>query len=131
MSINKAQLGQAIRQVRELRGYSQAALGRKSGLQGNTVALIERGKRGVSLDALNELAKVLDIPAACLTMLGTSGLKGDAESAELIKNMQELILATFVAQSRLQAREEAERASQARVEAVRAGSRLKAVARST
>lgn len=105
MSINKNQLGRAIRDVRKLRGYSQAALGQKAGLQGNTIALIERGQRGVSIDALNDLAKALDLPAACLTMLGTSQLKGDSQNIGLVKSIQQLILSTLAAQKQLQMKE--------------------------
>jgi transcriptional regulator with XRE-family HTH domain len=129
MSINKTQLGHAIRQVREMRGYSQALLADKSGLQGNTVALIERGQRGVSLDALNKLANALAIPAGCLTMLGTAKVKGDSESAELVKTMQDLILSTIFAQTQLEAKEKAAESNQANVEAISASPRLKALVR--
>jgi transcriptional regulator with XRE-family HTH domain len=106
MSINKNQLGRAIRDVRKLRGYSQAALGQKAGLQGNTVALIERGQRGVSIDALNDLANALNLPAACLTMLGTSELKGDSGNTGLVKSIQQLILSTLSAQRQLEVKED-------------------------
>jgi transcriptional regulator with XRE-family HTH domain len=128
MNINLAQLGKAIRQVRELRGYTQAELGEKSGLRGNTIALIERGERGVSLDAINALAEALTVPAACLTMLGTSALKGDSPDIGLVKSMQELILATIVAHTRLEAKEKAERASQAKIEALASSPKLRAIA---
>jgi transcriptional regulator with XRE-family HTH domain len=106
MSISKTQLGHAIRQIREMRGYSQSLLAQKTGLQPNTVALIERGERGVSLDAVNKLAAALAIPAGCLTMLGTTKIKGDSESTALVKSMQELIRATLFAQTCLQEKEE-------------------------
>src|SRR5947207_13381462 len=107
MSISKTQLGHAVRQIREMRGYSQSLLAQKAGLQPNTVALIERGERGVSLDAVNKLATALAIPAGCLTMLGTTKIKGDSENTALVKNMQELILATLSAQTNLEAKERA------------------------
>jgi transcriptional regulator with XRE-family HTH domain len=109
-----------------MRGYSQAILAEKSGLQGNTVALIERGERGVSLDALNKLANALAIPAGCLTMLGTSKIKGDSASAELVKSMQDVILSTIFAQTQLGANEKAAKLNQAKVEAI-ASPRLKAL----
>jgi transcriptional regulator with XRE-family HTH domain len=129
VSIEKHKLGKAIRQIRELRGYSQEQLGEKAGLKGNTVALIERGQRGVSLDSLNDLAASLEVPAACLTMLASKGFKGDSTSIELVKNMQELILSTIVGQSKLQALEAAERSSQAKVEAIASSPKLKGIAR--
>jgi transcriptional regulator with XRE-family HTH domain len=118
MSINLAQLGKAIRQIRELRGYSQEELGAKANLRGNTVALIERGERGVSLDSLNDLASGLNVPAACLTMLGTAEMKGDSESVGLVKSMQELILSTIVAQVQLAAVEDAKRSSEKKAKAI-------------
>lgn len=99
MAIEKDLLGKAIRQVRELRGMSQAALGKIAGLEGNSVALIERGQRGVSMDTLNELADALEVPAACLAILGTSKIAGQGESAVLVKSMQKLIMATLAAQA--------------------------------
>ena len=126
MSISKTQLGQAVRQVRELRGYSQAELGRKSGLQPNTIALIERGERGVSLDAVNKLASALAVPAGCLTMLGTTKIRGDSEAAAMVKNMQELILVTLFAQTQLEAKENAAKLTQAKVMAIQSGPRLQA-----
>jgi transcriptional regulator with XRE-family HTH domain len=129
MKIDTAQLGMAIRQIRDLRGYTQGALGDKSGLRGNTIALIERGERGVSLDALNALAEALEVPAACLTMLGTSSIKGDSKDIGLVKSMQELILSTIVAQSRFQEKEKAERANQAKVESIASSPKLRAIAK--
>jgi transcriptional regulator with XRE-family HTH domain len=99
MAIDRILLGKAIRRVRELRGLSQAALAQQAGLRGNSVALIERGQRGVSIETLNELADALKIPAACLTMLGMSKIAGLSESARLVKSMQKLIVATINAQT--------------------------------
>jgi transcriptional regulator with XRE-family HTH domain len=114
MNIDRTQLGKAIREIRLLREYTQAELAEKSGLKGNTIALIERGQRGVSLEALNALAEALAVPAACLTMLGTSSLKGES--------MQELIQTTILAQSQLAAKEKADRS-------VAASPKLRAIAR--
>ncbi len=105
MAIDKELLGKAIRKVREMRGISQAALAEQAGLQGNSVALIERGQRGVSLDSLNALAEVLDVPAACLALLGTSKIAGDRTRASLVKSLQKLIVATVVAKTDLESKE--------------------------
>jgi len=99
MAIDRQLLGKAIRRVRNLRGISQAALAENAGLQGNSVALIERGQRGVSMETLNELADALGIPAACLAILGTPKIGGLAGSAPLVKSMQKLVLATITAQN--------------------------------
>lgn len=104
MEIDRILLGKAIRKARILRGLSQASLAQEAGLRGNSVALIERGQRGVSIETLNALADVLKIPAACLTMLGMSRIAGLSESARLVKSMQKLILATMVAQDTVKAK---------------------------
>jgi transcriptional regulator with XRE-family HTH domain len=101
MAIDQRLLGSAIRRVREFRGISQAKLAEEAGLRGNSVALIERGQRGVSMATLNDLADALKIPAACLTMLGTSKFSGLKGSAGLVKSMQKLILATVTAEETL------------------------------
>lgn len=101
MAIDRILLGKAIRRVRESRGLSQATLAQQAGLRGNSVALIERGQRGVSIETLNELADALEIPAACLTMLGMSKIAGLSKSARLVKSMQKLILATLTAQTNI------------------------------
>jgi transcriptional regulator with XRE-family HTH domain len=128
MNINRAQLGRAIREIRQLREYTQTELGEKSGLKGNTIALIERGERGVSLDALNALAEALEVPAACLTMLGTSAIKGDSADIGLVKNMQELILSTLVAHSRLEAKEKAEQTNHDKLKSLASSPKLRAIA---
>jgi transcriptional regulator with XRE-family HTH domain len=110
MAIDKTTLGKAIRQVRNLRGMSQVALAEEAGIQGNSLALIERGQRGVSMDTLNELAGALNVPAACLAMLGSKKIAGSNESAAFVKSLQKLISATIVAQVTIEAEEDAERA---------------------
>ena len=65
-------------------------------MRGNSVALVERGLRGVSMETLNAIADTLDVPAACLTILGTSKIAGNDDSKALVKSMQKLIVATVV-----------------------------------
>jgi transcriptional regulator with XRE-family HTH domain len=112
MPIDRDLLGKSIRQVRELRGLSQTALADAAGLQGNSVAMIERGERGISMETLNALARALKVPAACLAMLGTSKIRGEADSSPLVASMQKLILVTMVAQATTEAKEKAEQAKQ-------------------
>jgi transcriptional regulator with XRE-family HTH domain len=116
MAIDRELLGKSIRKVRELRGLSQAALAGAAGLQGNSVALIERGERNVSMESLNALAQVLRVPAACLAMLGTSEIAGEASSKSLVSSMQKLILATMVAQQTIETKEKAEQTKQREIE---------------
>jgi hypothetical protein len=75
---------------------------------------------------LNMLANALAIPAGCLTMLGTSKLKGDSASAELVQSMQNLILSSIFAQTQLEVTEKAAESNQGKAEAIPASPRLKA-----
>ena len=61
------------------------------------------------MEKLNELADALEVPAACLAMLGTSKIAGQSDSASLVKSLQKLIVATIVAQARIEAEESAEK----------------------
>jgi transcriptional regulator with XRE-family HTH domain len=59
MTIEKSTLGAAIRQVRLARGLTQTGLAKATGLSasGKSIALIEQGRRSVSVDTLNLIAK--------------------------------------------------------------------------
>jgi transcriptional regulator with XRE-family HTH domain len=115
MAIERSLLGKAIRQVRQLRGLSQAALADAAGVGGNFVALVERGEKGVSMETLNALADALRIPAACLAMLGTSNIAGQSDSKSLVSTMQDLMLTTMAAQETTAAQEEAKKATLHRI----------------
>ncbi len=93
MAIDQKLLGQGIKRIRKLRGMTQAELARAAGLAegGNSVALIERGERGVSLDSLNAIANGLEIPAGCLTILGTTAPGQDRNLRRLVKSAQNLV----------------------------------------
>jgi transcriptional regulator with XRE-family HTH domain len=117
MAIDKKQLGSAIKQVRNARGLSQVELARIAGMSGsgNSVALIERGERFVSLDSLNALAKALDIPSACLTILGSTSMGRGKEVNELMQSLKGLITSTLFAQAELRVENDGEKAKQASV----------------
>lgn len=101
MSIEKAALGAAIKRVRTARGLTQVELAQATGLSkaGKSVALIEQGKRFVSVETLNALAKALDIPPACLAILGSRNTGPDKEFTQFMKNLQELISSVLFAQA--------------------------------
>ena len=117
MAIDKKQLGSAIKQIRNARGISQVELARIAGMSGsgNSVALIERGERFVSLDSLNALAKALDIPSACLTILGSTSMGRGKEVNELMQSLKGLITSTLFAQAELRVENDGEKAKQASV----------------
>jgi transcriptional regulator with XRE-family HTH domain len=59
-----AALGQAIRETREARGYSQEQLSLDTGLDRTYVGGIERGERNPSYTSLLRLAEGLEIRAS-------------------------------------------------------------------
>ncbi|MGQ0636312.1 MAG: helix-turn-helix domain-containing protein [Planctomycetaceae bacterium] len=102
MAIDTATLGAAIKNVRKIRGMTQIELAKASGLShgGNSIALIEQGKRSVSMTTLNAIARALDIPPACLAVLGSTRI-GDSEAATaLMKSLQQLISRVLRAEER-------------------------------
>ena len=51
-----------VKELREVRGWSQAELARRAGVRPTTLGLIEKGKaRRIDLDALERLAQALDV----------------------------------------------------------------------
>ena len=100
MDISIKQLGAAIREMRTARGMTQVELARAAGLSrsGNTVALIERGERSVSLKAMNRLATALNLPAGCLAVLASRTESDSKSLARLLKSMQKLVRVTVAAQ---------------------------------
>ena len=94
MSIDNKLLGRAVRSVRLTRDMTQEQLARKAGMAPNSIAILERGERGFTAKNLNAIAKALHLPPACLTVLGSSSPgKNDPLGAELLQNVQDLIMA--------------------------------------
>ena len=118
MAIDQKLLGQGIRKIRKLRGMTQAELAQASGLaeSGNSLALIERGERGVSIESLNALARALEVPAGCLTILGTRAPANDPALRPLISSMHRLVEKVVELHSVLK-KEEAEKTKSKRVKA--------------
>ena len=57
----------------------------------STIQHIEQGRNTVSLTALNKIAAALDVPAACLTLLGSSIEKKD----KVLSSLHGLLEATL------------------------------------
>lgn len=55
-------VGQRVRTLRHQRGYSLRALAEQSGLNINTLSLIEKGKNSPSVSTLQHLAQALKVP---------------------------------------------------------------------
>lgn len=100
MAIDKASLGAAIKRVRAIRGMTQVELAKSAGLSdgGKSVALIEQGRRSVSLESLNAIADALDIPPACLTVLGSTKIGKNKAATAFMESLQRLISAVLLAQ---------------------------------
>jgi transcriptional regulator with XRE-family HTH domain/predicted Fe-Mo cluster-binding NifX family protein len=58
----EAQVGRRLRDLRNRRGYSLRALADRSGLNVNTLSLVENGKTSPSVSTLQQLARALDVP---------------------------------------------------------------------
>jgi transcriptional regulator with XRE-family HTH domain len=109
MAIDQSTLGAAIKRVRVARGLTQAELALATSFSkgGKSIALIEQGKRFVSMETLNRLAKALEIPPACLAVLGSrNGGKSKAATA-FMESLKHLISTIIVAETDLQTKERA------------------------
>lgn len=104
MAIEKETLGAAIKRVRLARGLTQVQLAEASGLSkgGNSIALIEQGRRFVSVDTLNALANALHVPAACLAILGSKKIGTSKAATDFMHSLQKVISAVIEAQEALQ-----------------------------
>lgn len=104
MTIDRKRLGQAIRELRQRRGMTQIELSRAASLSesGNTIALVERGERGLSIDAMNNVAEALHVPAGCLAILGSTAQSGHPRSKGLLESLQNLVQVTLEAQDALE-----------------------------
>jgi transcriptional regulator with XRE-family HTH domain len=93
MAIDAATLGAAIKRVRELRGMTQVELAKDAGLShgGNSLAMIEQGRRSVSMETLNAIATSLNIPPACLAVLGSNRIDENEAATAFMVDLQKLI----------------------------------------
>jgi transcriptional regulator with XRE-family HTH domain len=109
MAIAKEMLGAAVRQVRLARGLTQVELAEAAGLSkgGNSIALIEQGKRFVSVDTLNALARALDVPPACLAILGSEKIGTNKAATEFMRSLQKVITAVIDAEQTLRSERKA------------------------
>lgn len=115
MKIDQKQLGEAVRSVRKLRHLTQAELAKAVGLAPNTVAILERGERPCSLRTLNALAKALNVPAACLAVMGSPNPSSKSSVAsQMLLKLQSLITTIIEVEQRTIQRPEPKRPSRPR-----------------
>jgi DNA-binding XRE family transcriptional regulator len=58
---DKEAIAKRLRQYREQSGLTQVALGKKAGVNWNTIARLERGKHPASLLTIKKLAEAFDV----------------------------------------------------------------------
>ena len=86
MQINKEKIGPTIKVIRQRLEMSQRRLAEESGLTVNYLSLLEHGKRGISLDQLNAVARVLGVPATVVIFLAADGGKRTGQPGQSLWN---------------------------------------------
>lgn len=89
--------GRAIRIVRTARGLSQAQLAERLSIGTSHLSLLEAGKRQPSVQVLDEVATVLNVPPHLLTLLASDAadLK-DPKNAEEVNELARALLKVLV-----------------------------------
>lgn len=116
MKINDRQFGAAVRRLRKRRGWTQQQLASAAGVAPNTIAIVERGERSVTMRIVNRLAKAFRLPAPCLIVLGTdlSAVESSRRPDRLFAALKELINSVFDADTAISESRIAPRASRSR-----------------
>ena len=74
MSSLQQQIGSRIKELRQLKGYTQAELAELTDLSTNYIGYIERGERTVSLQVLERLAHTLGVEVSTLFLFHERGV---------------------------------------------------------
>lgn len=99
MAFDATKFGAALRALRESSGTSQATLAERAGLTQAAIAMIEQGKRTVSMEALSSLGEALNVPSECLSILGFRSVSNAKDIADLAQSLQKLIVTTVAART--------------------------------
>lgn len=110
MAIDQSTLGAAIKMVRTARGLTQAELAERIGYSSGGLALIEQGRRSVPMPTLNALAEALELPPACLAILGSRSEGQSRAVARFMESLKRLVSTLVVAKTELRAKQNAENA---------------------
>ena len=62
-------LGSQIKELRRLKGYTQAELAELAGVSMHYIGCVERGERTISLQALERIARILEVEISTLFLL--------------------------------------------------------------
>ncbi|TYS91948.1 helix-turn-helix domain-containing protein [Rossellomorea aquimaris] len=76
------QVGRRIQEIRKIRGMSQDELGDKLGVTRSFISKLENGKKKISLEHVENIAKILHIEPTDLLV----------DKTELIKNYDDLVI---------------------------------------
>ncbi len=100
MKTDTSKVGQEIRKIRAQLGMTQKQFANRVNLTSSYLSLLERGKRKLSLERLNELAEALGVPPYLLVILATDASDTyDKDAKALLKQIQLLarqVLGLFV-----------------------------------
>ena len=75
-------IGGRVREERRRLDLTQEELAERVGLSTNYIAHLERGSRGASLQTLEQVAGVLDVPVASLFVAGPSSSSSGSRSVQ-------------------------------------------------
>lgn len=82
--------GKRIAGLRKNAGYTQEQFGEKVGLSYRSIADIERGYRGTSIDALVDISNLLNVSLDYLVLgVERHGEKGDKHVLEVVRGLSE------------------------------------------
>ena len=85
-------LGSAIKRCRQIKSLTQEMLAKQADLSKSHLSLVEKGQRELSLDALNRIAKALDVPIQLIMYLAAEPSELKEMNASLKTEFDRLIL---------------------------------------
>lgn len=93
MNSRKSEIGNLIREYRDLRGISQAALAKLAGTSQGYISDLENGKiSSPTIGVINRIARVLDIPNDVIART-ISAIDGGAEAVDTSRLTKDAIVA--------------------------------------
>jgi transcriptional regulator with XRE-family HTH domain len=78
--------GKAFRVVRAAHGWQQADMARRLDISSSALSLIEAGKRKPSVDVIDKLATVVNVPSALIVLLASDDMDVDNENVSPLAN---------------------------------------------
>ncbi|WP_289054161.1 helix-turn-helix domain-containing protein [Carboxylicivirga marina] len=80
-------IGNSIKELRKEKGIKQLDLAKESGLSQTFLSQLEKGVKTPSLETLEKISKVLDIPVPVLTFLAIEEDMVSEDKKEMYKKM--------------------------------------------